>query len=76
MLGFKFTVYLCKIIIIWLVLTHQYDAGSGGGELEQEPFIAVGSPHAEPVAFCQSKRQQPGCSSIHLQAPNEEQVFV
>lgn len=48
--------------------THQYNASFGCGKLEQDPFVSVGSPHAEAVSFRQSNRQQPGCSLIHLQA--------
>lgn len=47
-------------------LTHQNNASFGCGELDQDPLISVGSPHAEPVSLFQSKGQQPSCGLIHL----------
>lgn len=48
--------------------THDYNSCFGCSELEQDPFVSVGPPHAEPVPPLQAQGQEPGCSRVHLQA--------
>lgn len=55
---------------------HQYNTSFGCGKLEHDPFISVGSPHAEPVSPRQSECQKPSWSFIHLHTSQRQRRFI
>lgn len=52
-------------------LTHQNDTSCGRSELEEDPLVGVGPPHAESVSRSHPQGHQSGCSLLHLQTPTE-----